>query len=373
MAARQISDNPPTYILVWFDLESGEHLDLVMDIPYLLDFAIAPDGQQVAYIVGDPASLGHIGNSYYTPFKGTIYLQDITLAYPPQPVGSCTNVTMEEEEKGWPGCFGLLWSPDSQQLVWADARGIWDYWPDLATTSLLQSNRYHIDGEFDLNVFRLIDWSPSGRYLRLDVGHFEGLSESILDLQSGQLIEIPYTFAYEGPVITSVSWMQDDRLFMVRTTGGYGNFVNYAEFWRVQPEQGELVLEQSLHIPTGPDAYASEATQLADGSLAFAVFSFEEGDKTAGLYRLTPQQGVLQKTNQLPPQIDYDGTVFWTSDGDGAIIVWYRDPQSLHFAGTRYDFVFVQPHDAHFYYVRPLLGSSISSDDKGHLPIVWGD
>ena len=213
VAARQTNENPPTHTLIWLDLESGEHLDIAVAVPYLLDFEISPDGQQVAYTIGDPASLGDIGNKQTTPFKGTIYLQDLTLTQPPQEIGVCSNVSIEGEEKEWPGCQELLWSPDSQQVVWADASGIWGYRVSTATAVLLQPNLYHIDGDFELNVFRPIDWSPSGRYLRVDVGYYEGGSESILDMQNGQLIKIPYTFAYEGPVISSTSWMQDDQTF----------------------------------------------------------------------------------------------------------------------------------------------------------------
>jgi hypothetical protein len=365
VAARQTNDIPPTYTLIWLDLESGEHYDTAVDVPYLLDFEISPDGQQVAYTIGDPASLGDIGNKQTTPFKGTIYLQGLTLTQPPQEIGGCSNISIEGEEKEWPGCQELLWSLDSQQVVWADASGIWGHRISTATTVLLQPNFYRIDGGFKLNVFRPIDWSPSGRYLRVDVGYYEGGSESILDLQNGQLIKIPYTFAYEGPVISSVSWMQDDRLFMVRTEGAYNNFVNYAEFWRILPDQGELDLEQSINIPTGPGAYVSEAAQLADGSFAFAVFSFEEGDDSAGLYRLDSAQGIPQKTNKLPPQINYYGTVYWTKDGEGSLVIWHGDQSP--------DFVYVKPDDALFYHVRPLFGHFISSNSRGQIQVMWND
>jgi len=367
VAARQTNDNPPTHTLIWLDLESGEHLDLAVAIPYLLDFEISPDGRKVAYTIGDPESLGDIGNRQTSPFKGTIYVQDIMLTQPLQSIGVCTNVTLEGEEKGWPGCLALLWTPDSQRVIWADARGIWEYWTTsiAETASLLQPNFYHLEGGFEVNVFQPIDWSPSGRYLRLDVWHWEGGSETILDLHSGQLIEIPYTFAYEGPVISSVSWMQDDRLFMVRTEGAYSNFVNYAEFWRILPEQSELNLEQSINIPTGPEAYVSEAAQLADGSFVFAVFSFEEGDDSAGLYRLDSPKGIPQKTNQLPPQINYYGTVYWTKDGEGSLVILD--------GGESPDFIYMKPDDVLFYHVRPLFGHYVARDNTGQVQIMWND
>lgn len=362
VAARQTGDDPPTYALIWFNLESETFVNLVTDLPYLLDFEVALDGQRVAYTVGDPASLGDIGNGYTYPFKGSIYWQDLAQTQQSHFVGECTNVNSDGVEKSWPGCLSLIWSIDSQQVIWADARGVWQYELNAPEASLLQPSLYNLDiGNFEqeVNVFNPLDWSPSGRYLRLEVRQYEGGRESILDLETNQLMEIPYTFAYEGPVVTSLTWTQDDHLFMVRTEGTYGEFVNYAEFWRVAPEQGELVLEQSIPIPTGFQAYVSEATQLGDGAFTFAVFSFEEGDETAGLYWLEPEQGVPQKVNPLPSQIPYAAATFWTPNGDGALVVWYQD-----------DFVYVKSGDESFYDMRPLLGDSIASD-RGLLQVKW--
>lgn len=362
VAARLTGDNPPTYALIWFNLESETFVDLMTDLPYLLDFEVSPDGQRVAYAVGDPASLGDIGNGYTYPFKGSIYWQDLAQTQQSHFVGECTNVNPDGVEKSWPGCLSLIWSMDSQQVIWADARGVWQYELNAPEASLLQPSLYNLDiGNFEqeVNVFNPLDWSPSGRYLRLEVRQYEGGRESILDLETNQLIEIPYTFAYEGPVVTSLTWTQDDHLFMVRTEGAYGEFVNYAEFWRVAPELGELVLEQSIPIPTGFQAYVSEATQLGDGSFTFAVFSFEEGDETAGLYWLDPEQGVPQKVNPLPSQIPFAAATFWTPSGDGVLVIWYQD-----------DFVYVKSGDAGVYDMRSLLGDSIASD-RGHLQVKW--
>lgn len=365
VAARQTNDHPPTHTLLWLDLESGESGDIVTSAPYLLDFEISPDGQQVAYTLGDPTSLGDIGNRQMMPFKGTIYLQSLTFTQPPQAIGFCSNVNLEGEEKEWSGCRELLWYPDGQQIVWSDASGIWAYQLNLATTVLLQPNLYHIDGGFQLNVFSPMDWSPSGRYLRVDVGHYEGGNESIFDLQNKQLIEIPYTFSYEGPVVTSTAWMKDDRIFMVRTEGPFMDFTNYVEIWRIVPEEGKLVLEQSINIQIGPQAYVSEAAQLADGSLMFAVFSYEEGDNSAGLYRLNPDQEIPQNLHQLPPQIDYHGLVYWVTGGGGALVLWFEDPN--------YDFVYVEFDNALFYYVRPLLGQTILFSRSRDIQPVWSD
>lgn len=363
VAARQIGDNPPTYALIWFNLESETFVDLMTGLPYLLDFEVASDGQRVAYTVGDPASLGDIGNGYSYPFKGNIYWQDLAHTQQSHSVGECTNVNPDGVEKSWPGCLSLIWSLDSQQVVWADARGVWQYKLHKPEASLLQPSLYNLDiGYTDqgVNVFYPLDWSPSGRYLRLEVNHYEGMSKSILDLETNQLIEIPYSFAHVGrPVVTSLTWTQDNHLFMVRTEGAYGEFVNYAELWRITPEQGELVLEQSILIPTGSQAYVSKATQLSNGAFTFAVFSFEEGDETAGLYWLDPEQGVPQKVNPLPSQIPYAAAIFWTPNGDGALVAWYQD-----------DFVYVKSGDATIYDMRPLLGDSIASD-RGHLQVKW--
>lgn len=80
IAAQQLNDDPPTYTLIWLNLASEETVKLIVAAPYLLDFTISPDGQNVAYTIGDPESLGGIGNHQTSPFKGTIYFSTLDKA-----------------------------------------------------------------------------------------------------------------------------------------------------------------------------------------------------------------------------------------------------------------------------------------------------
>ena len=358
VAARLTADTPPTYDLLLVNLNSGDSQLLIKDIPYLLQFKMAPNGCCVAYMVGDPSSIKP-DDRYQTPLRGTIYMVD--LEGEQIEIGSCSNFTAAGDERTVSHCFTLFWSPTSQEIVWADAQGIWAH--HLATHQLhfWQENFYELEQEFEVNIFMPVDWSPSGRYLRLQVRRYEGSSEAILDLQTGQLFDIPWTFFYEGPVVSSVSWMSDDRLFMVRTAGAYGQFTNFAEIWRIPTtqNQSELLLDWSLEIPTNSNVYLQWATQLENGRLAFAAVSRSGEDETAGLYLLEPSTEDLQRINPLPADADFYVEIAWLTSGNGALLIWSSP--------LFYEFVYLAPHDPLFYHVQPFFGHL----ERGISRVAW--
>ena len=357
IASRLVGENPPTHNLIKFNLVTKEHQVLIYNIPYLLDFEISPDGLQTAYIVGDPETF----DSYWgVPSTGKIYTTAIAANQTPEQIGSCSNMDTNGEIQTKPICMRLVWSPDSKHISWADHLGIWEYDLNLSGLHLLHESYYGIrEDALKTEVFRPIDWSPSGRYLRLSMGHYEGSSESILDTQTGQLFEIPDTFFHVGIPGSSVSWMQDERLFVVRSKregNPFRKYNNSAEIWHIPTDTEELILDWSTNIPTNPRVYLTQATQLQDGTLAFMAGSFEIGDETDGFYVL--EQGTLKLIHQLPSQVDYYELVL-TSTGDEALVVWYIDKQDPQYTGTTYDFVYVNVNDPLLYYVRPFLGDAI--------------
>ncbi|MCB0006060.1 MAG: hypothetical protein KDE04_06385 [Anaerolineales bacterium] len=372
VAARQTAADPPAYTLIWLDLSSGVQREIVSDLNYLIRLELAPAGDQIAYILGDPTSLDDVGNGYLYPYRGTVYVKELPGSQSPQPVGTCTNVNLEGELRSWPGCTGLLWSADNEQLLWSDARGVWAYQADSGADSLLQPNAYHLGDGFEANVYVPLDWSPSGRYLRLSVGHYEGGSETILDLETRTLIDIPFSRDVNGyPEFSKITWMQDDRLFIVRTEGFSDEPVSFAEIWRLAPEEKELQLEQSLDLSLSPDAFINQAAQLNDGTFVFAAFSSALDDDSRGLYLLPDLHSAPHKTNALPPDVRLEAMVIWAADGSEALVAWYTSPHSPQFNGLTYDFVYVRPDENHFYEVRQFLGHAV--DREGSLLQLWWD
>jgi hypothetical protein len=161
------------------------------------------------------------------------------------------------------------------------------------------------------------------------------------------LFEVPDTFSYEGPVITYVSWMLDDRLLLVRPEGPRDERTNFVEIWRPLPADGLLIMEGSVELPANPDVYSKAPIQLADGSLGFAVLSLEPMNPTSGLYRWESLSGVPQQLSQAP-WIWWGAEVYWAPDGSGALVT--TGSETL---------IYISAGESTAYDLRPLVGRFI--------------
>jgi hypothetical protein len=351
VATRFAAVEPLTYDFVAYDLINGNHWGLVDGVQYLLDYDFAPDGRYLAYIEGDP-----MGDTWQSglPKSGTIYLKPTEGDEPPEPFGYCSNL----DEVGHPaivGCSAIMWTPNSQELVWADRQGLWlREVVNRSEVRLLVENSFN--GLVSLASYRPKDWSPSGRYLRLIVYSDSevGFHEAVFDFQTGKVLDIPYTdWLAGGPFTTHLTWIQNDRLFSIRGGGEQGEIV--AGVLRVEPVNDEFVVETSFIVPGDYSNYANDLVQLENGSLAFSLLNFDnQNSGKAGLYILDSLETVPRKVNNWPFDLWYSNRALWSPDGQGAFVLfWYWD-------GTN-DYVYLPADEPVFYDVRSLLGESVFS------------
>jgi Tol biopolymer transport system component len=127
----------------------------------------------------------------------------------------------------------ILWSPDSQSFVWVDERGLLLSKLNQSTTLIL-SNR--IDG-WSTKIYSQLSWSPTGRYLLIEVGYFEGSSLAILDVETGRIGSLDDSFCYVNCYALLVEWMEDGRLLVTRQTDP-----PKTEIWRIDASNENLLV-----------------------------------------------------------------------------------------------------------------------------------
>jgi len=336
------------YEIALLDLASGRKTSLVETASRIIDLAISPDGQWVAYIQTEslpdewhcrPDLVAFGIYPFSGPYPATIFSLRVSVlqgnaSESPVEIGYCK----KGETLGF--CGRILWSPDSRSILWSDAEGVWSFELGASQARLIIPQTVNQPDYFDNRVYYPWRWSPLGRYVLTTFQIFEGFTQVVLDTQTGKVAELPGTFTYGYPGSKPV-WMADGRLFTIRPPlpSEYTDFPPAAiEIWRVDPQQpGMLVLENSLvlgvfweQIPTGDPA------QLADGRLAFAILSRESGDDPArGLYFADPDNLAPRKVNGLPASLSEafwsETGIVWSPDGHGAILQdWSEYPMLLY-------------------------------------------
>jgi hypothetical protein len=253
----------------------------------------------------------------------------------------------------------MIWSLDGEKILWSDGRGVMAY--DLTTrnTDLLQANNYDLPEAFEVKVYRPIDWSPNGRFLRLDEFHYEGGLEVILDTQTRQLFEIPNTWSYEGPEVPHGIWLSDSRFLLVRPERESGEFTTIVEIWRPSSNAGQLILDDSTTMPTGPQAIPKQPFQFPDGALAIGILGLEPTDPTSGLYHLETLFSTPEQLNQIPDVewIWYGNEIFWEPDGSGIII---EGPGNIIDGQyEKNEIVYISTGETTAYDMVPIIGRNI--------------
>lgn len=178
----------------------------------------------------------------------------------------------------------------------------------------------------------------------------------MIDSQTGRMGALPDSFDYVYPGPNS-TWMNNDRLFVVRHSRLDLKTLPLLEVWQVDLTSDTLLTEtlsDTLYFNAASMLIAPR--QLADGRLAFAAVNAGNAQYTErGLYFADSTNLAPHKANGLPPfgkGNDVDGgyssnvKVFWSPDGSGAIV---RDPDNQQI-------LYVPTDGTSPYDLRPVLG-----------------
>jgi hypothetical protein len=338
IALQRVGQAAMTYEVALLELETRELTTIQQGTALdrgVLGLAFSPDGQWLAYVAQGTVPAARPADEEGT---GTVYAVRTDAADLVIELGECGRLETDGLSLRCLNWGRLLWSPNGAPFVWSDGYGLWLGQVGRAAR-LLAPN--HTDVSDEAQVFSAWAWSPAGDYLLAWINHFEGVSQAtgalryqgssqaVVDVASGNVIPIPDTFE-SGEPVARASWLTDGRLFVVRRVGSVGAeshlpeaYSLFAEIWHISPADSALALDQTLPIVDNAEGSPTMTgiERLTDSRLAFGILSKSNGDyETRGLYTFAPGDARLRKVTGLPPISDYRVEPTWAPDGSGAFI-----------------------------------------------------
>ncbi len=338
VAARAIPADSMSSELWWVDTNSGQRRQLVATVPGLIDMSLSPDGRSLLYIASDADNLF---------WSGTVYQLDLVGDDEPMAVGPCTDMaTVIVEPPVRRACLGVLWTRDSQNMLWSDANGIWLRHVAATEATLILPATAMSEEDF-LPLYHLREWSLNGRYLMLSVTtQLQQAETAVLDLATNKLLTIPETLVSEDKGYVEVDWMQDGRLFVIREQDEQGQVAPSMQLWRLN--DGQLILEETTALTLPPHTWLQDAVHFITGRYAFTLIG--DDPLLSGLYLMASSNEQPQRVNGLPY---IAGETTWLYDNAGAIMTMPGRDDSVVFLG-------VEPGRGIVYEIRPFLGHHTS-------------
>lgn len=300
---------------LWFlDLVSGESWLILPNVDNLRSFDLSPDAAHVAFIGSSLDGNNNLNEE--GGFASHVYVLPTGGGNP----GSVVNVA---DCAGF--CGNLAWHPDNNLFTWNDQNAVWLRNLSGSEPEVLLENltfNVHVQDIGKVVEYAPLAWANNGRYLLLSKRFWEGSSQAVFDVPTRVVVELPNTYNYVRPFAAEVSWMPDDRLYLLRSLSDTGRYQPQIELWRFHPEQNSIDLEESALLSTG-NLGAAGQQYLDDGRFAYMLFGDESNLNEAGMYHLTSLSEAPLRVNAAPPvQISPgSGQAIWSSDGAGALIV----------------------------------------------------
>lgn len=341
LIAQTAVGNRPGFILSLFDTQTRELQDVWQESEqFLLDYAIATDGNKIAAITSLTPPEEREGND-------TVQVLDVASGRQETIINCSTYIRLQYstvETTVTNRCNGLVAVPDdNEKWLWSDVLGVWEggtpYFP-----TLIVSNLFELPPRFHTPT---TDWSSNGRYQLLRSRRSKGEDRRVLDMVTQTVVPIPNSTVGldQAP---QWQWTADNHLFGILPTRSNGEGIyNFVELLRVVDGQ----LEES-DLVTIPDPYGSPitaATQLSDGRFSFIInYNKEAEPEIRNIYLLNNFDQEPYPFVSLPPVLTNPQAAwqaqFWTPDGQAVL---YQKVDA------------VDQENTYIYYFIPASGSAL--------------
>ncbi len=209
-------------------LETKQIEQLSAEIPSVEQISLSPDGSWVVF--------------YPSSKDGSISAFNINNPENKMVLGRCIRMLSTD-------CLDLAWSPNSQDLVWIDSRGIW--MSNISKQSAVKLNVGQVQitdpqGETaQVEVgFQKPQWSPAGRYVLVEVSPNESQVSwnAVLDTSTHRISQVMDTYA-DTLTTTSLTWLFDGTILTARGSNLTDNQQAALHHYQVIPTTADLLIQ----------------------------------------------------------------------------------------------------------------------------------
>ena len=302
------------------DLSTRWSRQLVMT-KRILSAEISPDGAYVAYIPLDRRMPTSAPSPFSSPMHpqgpqaGPVLVAAVETRDQPIQIGECRAVDYIldnplDVDRGYYNCNqnSVAWSPDSRSLAWSDGRGVW-LGEITGSESKLVLEHNHEGYVVSQHTYFPEQWSSQGRFLLLDVWHWEGGTYALLDTESGR-VENRWDWWEWNFSAVDLTWLADGRLLVTNHLKRMDEQPDvevppYIELWTLatDPEAEQLLSrEETIPLPVSDHIFPDSPTELADGRIALTLLNLRvESQADRGIYLLDLISQRLERVSDLPP------------------------------------------------------------------------
>lgn len=234
------------------------------------------------------------------------------------------------EDSTMQNCDGFVWSPDSTQLAWSDARGIWVAGIH-EKARLLQAVNGQMFG-MPMTHRVVLSWSPDGRWL-LTRDHIQaGASLTLMEVASGRRLTLEQSWmSLWSP--QQALWLVDGSLVVAAPGGGKMSLSPALLWYRISDANSVNAIAPwrtvSLHLP--PANVIFGLGEHDGRGIGFGVTNADPSDdRSRGIYSISAAGNAAKKLNDLPVFIgSYGGSLpaILTWSHDGAAVI-YTTPET---------------------------------------------
>lgn len=280
---------------------------------------VSPDGAQVAYTQKQAGG-------------ASVFLLSVEPGSQPRKLGVCFSQPAAD-------CASLAWSPEGNELLWSDTRGLWQAETILADPAveaqLVHPNKVQIKDPKGQNLeiearFTDLQFGPSERFVLLKVAPLDSQVgwQAVFDRRSGQMAQAQETFAAD-PATAWATWQSDGNLAVAHASEPDRHIQPFIHLWFVMPTSSELLVsgeQYNLYSDEFPFSAAQSKAipahcllwlaETQPNHLAFAV-QLDQSDDPPVLFDLNLQSGTLTKLLELPVDTTQ---VLWAPDGVSALV-----------------------------------------------------
>ena len=220
------------FVLDALNLPDLQIITLVDNAATIQKFAISPNGSYVAF-----TQKGADGDQIFVSPVEPGSQPDLLGTCQPQPTGDCAS---------------LAWSPDSRDLMWSDASGLWQS-PVITEEISQKAQLVHPDRlqvidpkgqSIEIQArFSDLQFAPSERFVLVKVAPLNSPVgwQAVFDRRSGLLAQAPDTFV-SGDVETLVKWQANGDLLVGHPSEPNRSVAPFIHIWHVIPTNPELLV-----------------------------------------------------------------------------------------------------------------------------------